>query len=277
VASGLLLVAWHVPDFGALTATRYGSVLSVKVLFVLVAIGLGGLNRFVIQRSLTGNAGFSTALADGGTRRPDRWTVIRWFVRSVRVELTVFLLILALTGALTSLPTATVAEQSTTDVAEDRIVLTGESGSIEIRMEVVPARVGQNTIELSFVRVALVEIDHNVSLSLTHTETGIELPHKTLTVSENGHYSGTVVFPTHGQWNVQVSTRINGRPVTEQFIVRIPTGDTGEATEVEPSNRNETRDGRFAWFMQVGALLVATVAMLAVGYDLFTRFDGHYR
>jgi copper transport protein len=242
-----------------------GSVLSVKVLFVLVAIGLGGFNRFIIQRSLMDNTLWS--------RRPDRQTVIRWFVRSVRVELTVFLLVLALTGALTSLPAATVTERTATDNAEGQLMLIGESESTEFRLKVAPVHVGQNTIELSFVRdESLVETDRTVSIVLVHPESDIKLPPETLTVSENGHYSGTVVFPTHGQWNVQVRTRIDSQSITEQFSVRIPANDANKDSKVETSDR--TTDNRFAWLMRIGALLVGITMLLAVVYDLFTlRFD----
>jgi copper transport protein len=266
VTSGLLLVGWHVPGFGALTSTRYGSVLSVKVVFVLIVIGLGGLNRFVIQRSLRENTLWSWS--------PDRETVIRWFVRSVRVELTVFLLVLALTGTLTSLPTATVAEQTATDNGRGQMMLIGESESTEIRLKVAPVHVGQNTIELSFVHdKSLVETDRTVSIMLTHPESDIKLPPETLTVSENGHYSGTVVFPTHGQWNVHVRTRIDDQSVSEQFSVRIPADDTNKDSETETSDR--TTDNRFSGLMRTGALLVGIATLLAVGYDLFTlRFNG---
>lgn len=69
VASGFVLTAWHVPDLAALSGTIYGQTLSIKIALVFGALGLGGLNRFVLHRQLRGEPGrLRAVLPDGGER-----------------------------------------------------------------------------------------------------------------------------------------------------------------------------------------------------------------
>ncbi|WP_101294547.1 copper resistance D family protein [Halegenticoccus soli] len=111
-ATGTVIVAWHVPAVDALHSTTYGIVLSIKIALVLVAAGLGGLNRVVLHRRIlraadgTDDGGLARRLPGllvyGRPAGPDPRRAVEWFVRSVRVELAVLIVVLLVSVFLTA-------------------------------------------------------------------------------------------------------------------------------------------------------------------------------
>ncbi|WP_254535620.1 CopD family protein [Halomarina litorea] len=102
--TGVLIVTWHVPSAVALVTTPYGLALSLKVLLVLGAAGLGGFNRFVVHQhlqhagreggALPGLAVFAALHGEGDA--------VASLVRAVRLELAVLLAVVAVSVLLTS-------------------------------------------------------------------------------------------------------------------------------------------------------------------------------
>lgn len=115
VATGLLITAWHVPTIGALGSTLYGVVLTSKVALVLVAAALGAVNRTVVHHQLqaaTGTADESRTAIPGllvGHRVASTRLAVRLFVRSVRVELAVLVVIVLSSVLLTTVLTPSYA------------------------------------------------------------------------------------------------------------------------------------------------------------------------
>ncbi len=104
--TGVLIVTWHVPSPAALVTTPYGLALSLKVLLVLGAAGLGGFNRFVVHQRLQragGEGGALPGMAVFAALHPEgeRDTVAS-LVRAVRLELAVLLAVVAVSVLLTS-------------------------------------------------------------------------------------------------------------------------------------------------------------------------------
>lgn len=105
-STGLVLLSWHVPDVTGLLSTAYGRLLTAKLALVAAALGLGGVNRFLLLRALrdgpgrssrTGFDSVSRALTDGGGSRTRDGPVHR-FVSSVRVEGAILLAVILLSG-----------------------------------------------------------------------------------------------------------------------------------------------------------------------------------
>lgn len=283
-ATGLWLAAWHVRTPNALLTTDYGAVLSAKVVFVVVAVGLGGLNRFVIGRSLAQRSrGARAAITDGGSGAswlPERDRLVRWFVWSTRVELGVLLVAVALSGGLTSLPTAATAAESGIETSLEPTVLVDESGDVEVRTSVVPSRVGTNVLDVEFRRDGVpTTAERAVFVSFTHPETNIELQDEQAVVSGENRYSTVVVFPTYGRWTIQVSTWVDGRFVTAVLSLPVPdpsedaattdnTTTTVSDTNVpESSSREDDVGGAVVSAVRIGGILVGALAAVGIGRD----------
>jgi putative copper resistance protein D len=94
--SGLLKAWWATPSIGQLVASTYGGVLLAKVLLVGVAIGLGGINRFFVMPPLLAGLRNPRHPAPGLHRR---------FVRVLRIEAAVLLLVFVAAAVLSGTPT----------------------------------------------------------------------------------------------------------------------------------------------------------------------------
>lgn len=109
--AGLVIAVWHVPGVGSLDATPYGVVLAVKVVLVLAAASLGGLNRVLLLVRLEVAAGRRIQRGDGrldwllpwrSARQGSDRESARSFVRAVRLELAVIVVVMALSVLLTA-------------------------------------------------------------------------------------------------------------------------------------------------------------------------------
>jgi len=95
VLTGALKVWWATPSVAQLVASSYGGVLLVKVLLVGAAMGLGGVNRFFVMPPLLGR------LQGTAPREPN---LQRRFVRVLRMEALVLLLVFAVAAILSGTP-----------------------------------------------------------------------------------------------------------------------------------------------------------------------------
>ncbi len=248
-ASGLALAAWHVPTAADLAGTLYGLVLSAKTLSVLVALGLGGLLRFVLLARLDPPANRQSGLraveADGGETRTDgggradgrrsgdgdddsATGPVSALVRTVRLEFAVLLLVVVLSGVLTSAPTAAVLDDGPGETTIER-----EGEDVTLELTVVPAdgsepiAVGIDdplVFEVAFVsdgeRVAS---DRPVRLLADHGESGdtVELE---LEGTDDGTYAAVQPLSAEGQWEVRVTGQPAGSYVSEWVDVHASSG-----------------------------------------------------
>ncbi len=93
--SGALKVWWATPSIGLLTASTYGGVLLAKVLLVGIATALGGINRFSVMPPL---------LAGLRSPRHPAPGLHRHFVRVLRIEAVVLLLVFVAAAVLSGMP-----------------------------------------------------------------------------------------------------------------------------------------------------------------------------
>lgn len=107
-ATGIVIVAWHVPTLTALATTPYGILLSVKVGLVLIAAVVGGFNRFVLHERIassvreSADAAVLPGMLTAVSPRIAATDAVSTVTRSVRLELAVLALAMALSVALTT-------------------------------------------------------------------------------------------------------------------------------------------------------------------------------
>ena len=99
LATGLYQAGHHLPDLGSLRSTVYGAALGGKVLLVLLALALAGVNTLIVNSAVAARV---SSVTKGwlGSPRPDRLR------GTVRAEVVVLGLAVALAAVLTSVPTA---------------------------------------------------------------------------------------------------------------------------------------------------------------------------
>lgn len=262
VATGLLLASWHVPTAAALLSTPYGQLLAVKVALVLAAAVLGAVNRFVVRPLLSDDGRPAVAAVPGAllASRPAGHVIVGWFHRLVRVELGLLLVVLALTGVMTALPTAGNVHAVHEDGPET-VTLVGAAGDVDVRLDVLPLRVGPSVLDVSLSDGdGPLVADESVEVLLRHPERDVTLPQVTL-VPTDGRYSAVTSFPAAGEWEVRVSAWADGRFVAERFTVTVPPAGDGMAHDAEDgSDLPDT--------LRTAALGVGGLTLLAVAGDL---------
>lgn len=271
VATGLTIAAWHVPTVNSLSTTLYGTALSVKVTLVFVAIGVGGFNRFILHRRLrtpereerSVRAALVSLpipkLLDGSTHE-----TVQTFVRSVRFELVVLLLVILLSGVITSIPTAVNAMDQ--DEPANEIVFESDTDSVTVTLRVVPGQVGPNVFDVQLSQNGeRVSADESVTILLQHPERDTSLPQMELNQTEQGMYSTVGTIPQNGTWELRVNTWINGTYVSDRHTIDASKSTSNDRTDHTQHQQNP--QGDFTLFLRLGALGVAIAGTVAVGYE----------
>lgn len=264
-ATGLVLAAWHVPDLEALGATFYGTVLTAKTLLVIVALGLGGLTRFVYLRRLesdggggrlgfldrfgdadaggsdtsgTDTSGTDAEIREDGGSPSDSTGAISAFTRTVRLEVGVIVLVLLLTGLLTSVPTAAVVGD---DDGPETATIERE-GDIDLELTAIPAATDTGgddrlhvlqddpiVIEVAFLDDGgePVESDQTVRL----TADGEDTFDVDLEENDDGTYSTVQPFPSDGDWELRITGEPEGEFVSEWVDVYVSPGEAADGEQ----------------------------------------------
>ena len=180
------VMAWRVAgSWSAVFDTTYGTLLIVKVLVVLVALAIAAWNRF---------------------RLVPRWPGARAsLVRTTLAEAGVLVVVLLVTGFLVDRsPEPTVAVDSAARTTGSETV-----GLDDITAEVTlaPLGVGPATLTLTMTDDAGQPAEGHEAPRMSLSTDGVDLGAVSLTNLGPGVYSGDVVLPTSGTWEVQVSLR----------------------------------------------------------------------
>ncbi|RQH01725.1 copper resistance CopC/CopD family protein [Natrarchaeobius oligotrophus] len=289
-ATGFVLAAWHVPSASALADTLYGRSLSAKTLLVLLALGLGGLTRFVLLRRLESPTGS-----------------IVTFARTVRLEVVVLVVVLLLSGLLTSAPTAAVvggddgpstaaieregddvavtllaipAEVRSTAEGDDRFLLQAEEPIVfEVAFSNDPG--GSDAVEATAVRDGdLLDSDRTVRV-LADAVNGDATIEFELEETDDGTYATVQSLPDDGPWALRVTASPDGQFVSEWFDATVvPSGDYDHGDHaVEDVDHHDDHDhddhqvgatdSPFVIGLQFGAIAVAVVGSVAVVLEAF--------
>jgi uncharacterized membrane protein len=181
-------IAWH-----ALTASRYGVVLVIKIGLFGVLVALGARNRYHNVPRLTPKKGTVGSLR-----------------RTVLAEIVLAAAILLASGILTQLPppaTVTAAVPGPTGPNQETVAGTGAAGSVHVSLTVAPGEVGANRFDLRLTQASSGQSLTAVRVALQFSLPGrpeYGTPSLELRRGATGSWSarGTVLAYC-GEWRVQ--------------------------------------------------------------------------
>jgi copper transport protein len=196
--TGVVQALIEVRTLDALVNTAFGRAVLVKAVLLAILIGLGAVNRQRVVPALR-------RLATGGAAPSDAGRLLR---RTLRAEVALIVVVLAVTGALTGYapPAAESANQGPVAVSQ-------RMGPLDLQLTVDPAQVGPNAVHLYL-------FDAKDGAAFTGTkELRVEasLPAKaigplTLTTHRAGpgHYvADAVTLSPGGDWRLEVTDRVS--------------------------------------------------------------------
>ena len=195
-ASGVVSGWQQVGDLDALWSTTYGRLLLAKVAGVAVLVALGWLNRARLVPLVERTAAPLT--------------------RSLRAEVAVAAVVLALTAALVQLPPGRTATPS----GPVDTTVTAETGEV-LNLTVDPGRAGANDLHMYFYAASGTE---PLAVDAVQVQVSTDdVPPRTLpatAVSPNHVIATGASLPTSGTWTVEVTAVRTGQPVT--FTAEVP-------------------------------------------------------
>lgn len=185
VATGLWQ-AWHlIGSWDDLTESSWGRALVVKTAFVVAAVTIGGMARWMVVNSL------------GSTIR-----------RVVIVEMVVVLGILGSTAALVANPPRVVAEPAvfTASLVE---------GTTIVNVTVTPGRIGVNETHLT-VQTPAGALSPVEGVTVRFSRAGSDVPPLDVPMEILGpnHYTGTVSLLAGGPWTMEILVQVDASSVT---------------------------------------------------------------
>ena len=197
VATGAFLT-WRIDrSWAALVETAHGVLLLAKVAVVAVAVAVAAVNRFVLVPRVRRDAAFDARRAAG-----------RRIGRTVAVEATALVVVLALTGVLVTRPpgdaAATAAPAGSTGVV---VAPLGEE--LKVLAVVEPLRVGRNTVRVQIQDLTGEPIEPSATPRISLSAEGIDLGDVPATSDAAGTLSAVVLLPRGGVWTLQVSLRLS--------------------------------------------------------------------
>jgi copper transport protein len=196
--TGTIQALVEVRHLEALTSTAFGRAVLVKIALLVVLIGLGAINRRRVVPELG-------RLAAGGRTPGDAGRLLR---RTLRAEVLLILVVLGVTGALTSYapPTAATAASGPVNVSQ-------RLGPLDLQMTVDPARTGPNQVHLYVLRAkdgAPFTGTKELTVKATLPARGIGPLALTMHRAGPGHYvADAVTLSPGGDWRLAVADRVS--------------------------------------------------------------------
>lgn len=202
VVSGSLLGWRIIGSWSGLFETTYGRLLLVKVAVVALVAGVALWNRWRLlprARNAVGHAELQRAA-----------TAVR---RAVRVEALLIVAVLGVTGFLTNQSPRD--ETSGAETAPSR-VSTAAAGDYRALVTLDPGTRGPNTLALQIQDLTGEPIDLYAAPEVSISSSSVDLGTLALTPVAAGTYTASVVFPSSGEWQAEVSLRATefDNPVT---------------------------------------------------------------
>ncbi|EMA35314.1 copper resistance CopC/CopD family protein [Halobiforma nitratireducens] len=296
VTTGFVLASWHVPTASGLTETVYGLVLVVKLLVVAVALALGGLTRVVLLGRLESTtatestAGSRPTSADGGRNEGEPW--VSRIARSVRLEVTLLVVVLLLSGILTSAPTAAVAGVGADGDEPIEATIEYEYDDVLVELTVLPAvadstddsfelRSDEPTVfEIGFLENETpIESEQPVRLLASDREgTEIELE---LEETDDGTYATVQPLPDAGDWELRITGAPDGTYISEWIETTVVSAQADSTHEHDHGGREESHGSSghdhdrepadtsspFRTLLEFAAVVTAIAGSLAVVVD----------
>ncbi len=177
---------WHLlPSWNDLSGTAWGRALVVKISFVVAAVTIGGVARWLIVNRLEGS-----------------------LRRLVLIEVAVVVAILAATTSLVANPPRVQAEARvfTASLVE---------GTTIVNVTVTPGRVGVNEVHLT-VQTPNGALAPVVGADVRFTLDGSDTPALTVPVEVLGpnHFTGSISLLSAGSWNLEILVQVDAATIT---------------------------------------------------------------
>lgn len=209
VISGLYQAWRQVGQPSALTSTTYGRLLIAKVAVAAVLVGLGAVSRRVVQDRLVATTALVAMPAGPGAARldPDVAAVAR-LRRSTAAEVAIAAVVLALTSVLVNAEPGASAAEAAPAVAAGPYSTALATTSGKVTVEVVPARVGLDQVQLAVLdgRDRPADVD-GLAAELRNPAKGGEPLTVALAKAGKGRYGGIVGIPSPGWWQLALTIR----------------------------------------------------------------------
>jgi copper transport protein len=194
--------AWlGVGSLDALTSTRYGQLVLVKICLFLVLIGLGNLSRIVVQRRYVRPVAY--AMTDSLTAVPEEVNEVPRLRRSVLAEVILGIAVLAVTAVLVAEPPGRAA--AAVAAARPKTSTLQLASSRTATLTVRPGRHGPVTVSLALSAGA-----KPIGVSLTAALPAKQLGPITIPLSARtdlNYAADNLLLPAAGKWTFQLTVR----------------------------------------------------------------------
>lgn len=280
VATGLGLTAWLVPTPTAVFETVHGTVLLLKLVLGLAAVGVGGCSRYLLIRRLepTREGFFGTVGSwleksiSGDDSRFD--TTVDAILRLVRIEIGIVILVLLLSGTLTAaVPTSTAVSESQFEQRAETLDI--DTDGLDATVTILPVAIEKSTISRFKIRdqtpmVMNVQLSRNGVPVILSDEEGLIASHERTGTTINptfeetdvaSEYETTLLLPKDGTWEVRLNVWTGNSYLDNSFTI----------TVVAEENQGNKDSGLFTRALWIGAstLLIAGIAVSVQGVRSF--------
>ncbi|TFB86229.1 hypothetical protein E3O44_12280 [Cryobacterium algoricola] len=203
VATGLYEAGLHVPDLSFVASTVYGAVVAGKLVLVVVALVLGGINTLLVNPRLAARVGRILGRSGGWAPVPPRR-----FAVIVGAEVLVLVLAVGAAGLLTSVPTAREVASATKETTLHTATVDG----LFVTLEQVAAGPDRSRLIVRSRSIVKLEAEpvSDVTVTLagpTGTTGGVVLER-----IEPGRFEAETAQPASGDWSATVALDRDGFP-----------------------------------------------------------------
>jgi len=219
IITGSYLSFLHVGSWTALIGTTYGRTLLLKLALAGIAMLVGAYNLIVMKPRL-----------DRAIDQPELGPQLqRRFRRTVLIEASLGLLVLAAAGALTALPRSKDLQPT---VAAGPLQLTTRSEDLDVALTIDPARSGVSNYSVRLSQNGTTINDaKEVSLRFTYLTRGLGTAQAAATVTPDGAYAANGAYlALPGEWQISSAVRRpNAFDVFADYRVRVNVDGSIEA------------------------------------------------
>jgi mono/diheme cytochrome c family protein/uncharacterized membrane protein len=246
IVTGSYLSFLHVGSWTGLIGTAYGRTLLLKLALAGVAMLIGAYNLLVIKPRL-----------DRAIDQPEAGPLLqRRFRRTVLIEATAGLLVLACAGILTALPRSKDPQPA---VAAGPLPLTTRSEDLDVALTIDPARSGASTYTVRLAQNGQPVVDaDDVFLRFTYLTRGLGATEAQLTSADDGAYAASGAYLSlPGEWQISAVVR---RPEAFDLFAdyRVRVNLNGQ---IEPLGQEGPIDALMKWLSIYGMLFGGIVAV----------------
>lgn len=246
IVTGSYLSFLHIGSWTALIGTAYGRTLLLKLAFAGVALLIGGYNLIVTKPRLDR----AIERAESGPQIQQR------FRRTVLIEATAGLLVLASAGMLTALPRSKDPQPT---VAAGPLQLTTRSEDLDVALTIDPARSGVSTYTVRLMQNGQAIADaKEVALRFTYLTRGLGAAETQTSATDDGAYAANGAYLSlPGEWQISTAVR---RPdafdVFADYRVRVDLDG-----RIEPLGQEGLFDALLKWLSIYGMMFGGSVAV----------------